>query len=84
MKRLHSEAANGTPADTADMTERRTAILSRLEEINGVAVPAGFASSVGKTELHWDHVMQEMVSKPVCSLETYSSLGLSSCYVKAA
>lgn len=84
MKRLHSEAANGTPADTADMTERRTAILSRLEEINGVAVPAGFASAVVKTELHWDHVMQEMVSKPICSLETYTSLGLSSSFVKIA
>lgn len=60
MKRSHSEVA---ATDTSRMAERRLEILSRLEEINGPSVPLGYSSSIEKTTLHWDHVMQEMVSK---------------------
>jgi hypothetical protein len=61
MKRLHSEAAASTAMDTASTLERRAAILSRLEDINGIAVPGGATSTAIKSEVHWDHVMQEMV-----------------------
>lgn len=61
MKRLHSEAAASTAMDTASTLERRAAILSRLEDINGIAVPGGATSTAIKSDVHWDHVMQEMV-----------------------
>lgn len=61
MKRLHSEAAATTAVDTASTLERRAAILSRLEDINGIAAPGGATSTAIKSEVHWDHVMQEMV-----------------------
>ena len=61
MKRLHSEAAASIAMDTASTLERRAAILSRLEDINGVAVSGGATSTASKSEVHWDHVMQEMV-----------------------
>lgn len=63
MKRLHSEAAASTAMDTASTLERRAAILSRLEDINGIAVPGGATSTGIKSEVHWDHVMQEMVCR---------------------
>ena len=62
MKRLHSEAADGAPIDLVALAERRTAIQGRLEQINGPIIPTGYVSSVVKTDVHWDHVMQEMVS----------------------
>lgn len=62
MKQLQGDASDGTPADTGSAIERRAAILGRLEEINGPAVPSGYSSSVVKSDVHWDHVMQEMVS----------------------
>ena len=64
MKRLHSEAANVAPEDALRMGERRSAILGRLEEINGPAVASGAVRSVVKKDVHWDHVMQEMVRHP--------------------
>lgn len=63
MKRLHSEAADVTPVDVASMAERRAVLLSRIEQINGPAVPAGSTTTVRKSDVHWDHVMQEMVSE---------------------
>ena len=61
MTRLHSEAVTSNAMDTASTLERRAAILSRLEDINGAAVPGGPTSAASKSEVHWDHVMQEMV-----------------------
>ena len=63
MKRLHSEAADVAPVDIAALAERRTALLGRLEEINGPALSSSYVSSVVKSDVHWDHVMQEMVSR---------------------
>ena len=62
MKRLHSEAADAAPVDVAALAERRIAIVGRLEAINGPILPSGYVSSVVKSDVHWDHVMQEMVS----------------------
>ena len=62
MKRLHSEAVDVSPADVASMAQRRAAILSRMGDINGPVITAGGAPSVVKNDMHWDHVMQEMVS----------------------
>ena len=63
MKKLQSESAASIATDTASTLQRRAVILSRLEEINGIALVNGAASIVSKSEVHWDHVMQEMVRR---------------------
>ena len=79
MKRLHSEAADAAPVDVAALAERRIAIVGRLEAINGPILPSGYVSSVVKSDVHWDHVMQEMVSRKDGYAEQSSFPNLSLC-----
>jgi hypothetical protein len=63
MKRIHSESEATPPVDVASMVDRRSAIVDRLEQINGPHVSIGSTTSILKSNVHWDHVMQEMVSE---------------------
>jgi hypothetical protein len=61
MKRLQNDLADQQPVDLAKMVDRRSFIVNRLEEINGPSIPIGSSHPIAKKDVHWDHVMQEMV-----------------------
>lgn len=65
MKRLQNDLSEQQPVDLARIVERRSAIVSRLEEINGPSIPTGSSLPIEKKDVHWDHVMQEMVNHDI-------------------